>query len=77
MQIQISWLLQKPTDLDLHYLLEQGMSCSARGELNLNKSTTLLMCVKTAGLVANIVDPDQIPQMFAEDCGSEYLGYIV
>ena len=29
-QIQISWLLQKPTDLDLHCLLRQGMSCSAR-----------------------------------------------
>ena len=33
MQIQISWLLQKPTDLDLHCLLRQGMSCSARGGL--------------------------------------------
>ena len=30
MQIQISWLLQKPTDLDLHCLLRQGMSCSGR-----------------------------------------------
>ena len=30
MQIQISWLLQKPTDLDLHCLLRQGMSCSAK-----------------------------------------------
>ena len=30
MQIQISWLLQKPTDLDLHCLLRQGMSCLAR-----------------------------------------------
>ena len=29
-QIQISWLLQKPTDLDLHCLLRQGMSCLAR-----------------------------------------------
>ena len=25
---------QKPTDLDLHCLLRQGMSCSAREELN-------------------------------------------
>ena len=33
MQIQISWLLQKPTDLDLHCLLRHGMSCSAREEL--------------------------------------------
>ena len=35
MQIQISWLLKKPTDLDLHCLLSQGMSCSAREELNI------------------------------------------
>ena len=30
MQIQISWLLQKPTDLDLHCFLRQDMSCSAK-----------------------------------------------
>ena len=36
MQIQISWLLKKPTDLDLHCLLRQGMSCSAREGLNSN-----------------------------------------
>ena len=35
MQIQISWLLQKPTDLDLHCLLRQDMSCSAREGLRL------------------------------------------
>ena len=34
MQIQINWLLQKPTDLDLHWFLRQGMSCSAREGLN-------------------------------------------
>ena len=28
--MQISWLLKKPTDLDLHCLLRQGMSCLAR-----------------------------------------------
>ena len=27
---QITWLLQKPTDLDLHCLLRQDMTCSAR-----------------------------------------------
>ena len=31
-QIQIGWLLQKPTDLDLHFLLRQGMSCSGPDE---------------------------------------------
>ena len=35
MQIQISWLLKKPTDLDLHCLLTQGMSCSAREGLRM------------------------------------------
>ena len=34
MQIQISSLLQKPTDLDLHCLLRQGMLYSAREGLN-------------------------------------------
>ena len=29
-QIQISWLLQKPTDVGLHCFLRQGISCSAR-----------------------------------------------
>ena len=36
-QIQISWLLQKPTNLDLHCLLRQGMSCSAREGLSMVK----------------------------------------
>ena len=30
MQIQVSWLLQKPTDLDLHCLQSQGMSGFSR-----------------------------------------------
>ena len=30
MQIQISWLLQKPIDLDLHYLQRQGLSGFSR-----------------------------------------------
>ena len=30
MQIQISWLLQKPTDLDLHCLQSQGISGFSR-----------------------------------------------
>ena len=36
-QIQISWLLKKPTDLDLHCLLRQGMSCSAREGLKVRR----------------------------------------
>ena len=33
-QIQISWLLQKPTDLDLHCLQRQGMSGISRTRVN-------------------------------------------
>ena len=39
MQIQISLLLQKPTDLDLHCLLRQGMLCLAREGLNALSAT--------------------------------------
>ena len=34
MQIQISWLLQKPTDLDLHCLQWQGISGFSRTRVN-------------------------------------------
>ena len=34
-QIQISWLLQKPTDLDLHCLRMQGISRFSRTRVNL------------------------------------------
>ena len=43
MQIQISWLLQKPTDLDLHCLLRKGMSCLARDGLSWEISHVLLL----------------------------------
>ena len=40
-QIQISWLLQKQTDLDLHCLLRQSMMCLARdGLINPMKLST-------------------------------------
>ena len=34
MQIQISWLLQKPSDLDLHRLLRQGMCPASMAQLD-------------------------------------------
>ena len=34
MQIQVSWLLQKPTDLDLHCLQRQGISGFSRTRVN-------------------------------------------
>ena len=36
MQIQISWLLQKPTDLDLHCFHRQGISWFSRTRVNTN-----------------------------------------
>ena len=44
MQIQISWLLQKPTDLDLHCLLRQGISGLSKSRLRF-----LNTWVKTVG----------------------------
>ena len=35
-QIQISWLLKKPTDLDLHCLQRQGMSECSRTRINIH-----------------------------------------
>ena len=47
MQIQISWLLEKLTDLDLHCLQRQGISGFSRTRVN-----------QLSGL-AKSVDPDQ------------------
>ena len=37
-QIQISWLLQKPTDLDLHCLQRQGISGFSRIRVRRNNN---------------------------------------
>ena len=37
MQIQISWLLQKPTDLNLHCLQRQGVSGFGSTRINIEK----------------------------------------
>ena len=45
--IQISWLLQKPTDLDLHCLQMQGISGFSRSRVkmqNVIKALTVLVC---------------------------------
>ena len=47
MLIQISWLLQKPTDLDLHCLLRQDISCLAREGLTLDYSCLLNLSKNT------------------------------
>ena len=45
MQIQISWLLQKPTDLDLHCLQRQGISRLSRSRVKMIKLISLLIDV--------------------------------
>ena len=44
-QIQISWLLQKPTDLDLHYLQRQGISGCGRTRVNNEISTVFNLVI--------------------------------
>ena len=51
-QIQISWLLQNPIDLDLHCLQRQDISGSSR--------IPLLLLNTTCPVLANSVDPDQL-----------------
>ena len=43
MQIQISWLLQKPTDLDLHYLQMQGISGFSRTRVKIAHLYSLIL----------------------------------
>ena len=48
-QIQISWLLQKPTDLDLHCLQRQGISGFSRTRVKANIHTSFeLLCTKNS-----------------------------
>ena len=43
MQIQISWLLQKPTDLDLHCLQRQGISGFSRTGVKMSECLGLMV----------------------------------
>ena len=42
LQIQISWLLQKPTDLDLHCLQRKGISRFSRSRVKMTVSITVI-----------------------------------
>ena len=64
MQIQISWLLQKPTNLDLHCLQRQGISGFSRTKI----SPTLAK--HDMPVWANNVDPDQLASEEANWSGS-------
>ena len=62
MQIQISWLLQKPTDLDLHCLLRQSISGFSRTSVKFS-----MLCFQTIGY-----DPI-IPGSVSAEFGVEWL----
>ena len=64
-QIQISWLLQKPTDLDLHCLQRQSISGFSRTR------------VKIARWVANSEDPDETPHSVVSHLGLHCSGMSV
>ena len=49
-QIQIRWLLQKPTDLDLHCLQRQGISGFSRTRVKLLDLTSTLTWISVTGL---------------------------
>ena len=53
-QIQISWLLQKPTDLDLRYLQKQGISGFNRTRVNPSPAEPRY------ALPLQTLDPDQL-----------------
>ena len=75
-QIQISWLLQKPTDLDLHRLQSQGISGFSRtrfkfqldhvyveniSETNLRKANGTVYLPKCINAVLNLYPTSQSP----------------
>ena len=45
MASEANWSVKKPTDLDLYFLLRQGMSCSARGGLRVTMGLVMQKCV--------------------------------
>ena len=47
MQIQINWLLQKPTDLDLHCLQRQGISRFSRTRVNVRERKKIMFKMET------------------------------
>ena len=54
-QIQISWQLQKPTDLDLHCLQRQGIARFSRTRVKIWSSLYL----KCTGWITSSADPEQ------------------
>ena len=70
MQIQISWLLQKPTNLDLHCLLRQSMSCSAREGLRIVRISKKAAKIKWAEVKHFLQDVMYAQQWIRSACTS-------
>ena len=77
-QIQISWLLKKPTDLDLHCLQRQGLSGFSRTRVNNTLTNNIVSfdqlgpgdVSKNVGGITNDAHPDYTP------CKLCWLGWV-
>ena len=65
MQIQINWLLRKPTDQDLHCLQRQGISGFNMTRVNSFHTSADFCCLLIT--FANSLDPDQANVVFLKD----------
>ena len=72
MQIQISWLLQKPTDLDLHCLQRQGISGFSGTRVNNSDNSTTLYVYSNYGIVIADGDVDGNDVAESDDSYDEY-----
>ena len=67
MQVQISWLLQRPTDLDLQCLQRQGISGFSRTRVKF--CFFMQRSLKLLSGMAKSVDPDQTAPLEQSDLG--------
>ena len=58
-QIQISWLLQKPTDLDLHCLQRKGISGFSRTRV-MKIAKALWWCAECCSVLTNLICPEDM-----------------
>ena len=71
MQIQISWLLQKPNDLDLHCLLRQGISGFSKTRVKYCSTYLLVFCKQ--GTNASLKVLEVASKIVADDSSFIYL----
>ena len=72
MQIQISWLLQKPTDLDLHCLQRQGLSGSSRTRIKLDSQHAICSIRNNITISENVTMSEHSQQLqYYSTCASD------